>query len=109
MLELFIELTNQIFWDGYAQQLANENPAVFNSELNDFINNTTDKIMKDTVFLFIKVVIRTKYQHIQDAMKELETQTQYTIGSTENVEVLETEIIKLNKEQLNKNNNGTQS
>ena len=66
-------------------------------------------MMKDTVFLFIKVVIRTKYQHIQDAMKELETQTQYTIGSTENVEVLETEIINLNKEQLNKNNNGTQS
>ena len=65
--------------------------------------------MKDTVFLFIKVVIQTKHQHIQDAMKELETQTQYTIGSTENVEVLETEIIKLNKEQLNKNNNGTQS
>ncbi len=63
----------------------------------------------DTVFLFIKVVIQTKYQHIQDAMKELENQTQYTIGSTENVEVLETEIIKLNKEQLNKNNNGTQS
>ena len=42
-------------------------------------------------------------------MKELETQTKYIIGSTENVEVLETEIIKLNKEQLNKNNNGTQS
>ena len=39
MLELFIELTNQIFWDGYAQTLANENPAVFNYELNDFINN----------------------------------------------------------------------
>jgi hypothetical protein len=39
MLELFIELTNQIFWEGYAQQLANENLAVFNSELNDFINN----------------------------------------------------------------------
>jgi hypothetical protein len=66
-------------------------------------------MMKDTVFLFIKVVIQTKYQHIQDAMKELENQTQYSIGSTENVKVLETEIIKLNKEQLNKNNNGTQS
>jgi len=64
--------------------------------------------MKDIIFLFIKVVIQTKYQNIQDAMKELETQTQYTIGSTENVEVLETEIIKLNKEQLNKNSNGTQ-
>ena len=65
--------------------------------------------MKDTIFLFIKVVIQTKHHNIQDAMKELETQTQYTIGSTENVEVLETEIIKLNKEQLNKNSNGTQS
>jgi hypothetical protein len=39
MLELFIELTNQIFWDGYAQQLAIESPAVFNYEFNDFINN----------------------------------------------------------------------
>jgi len=39
MYEQFIELTNQIFWDGYAQTLANENPAVFNYELNDFINN----------------------------------------------------------------------
>jgi hypothetical protein len=65
--------------------------------------------MKDTIFLFIKVVIQTKHQHIQDAMKELETQTQYTIGSTENVEVLETEIIKLNKDALNHNSHGTQS
>lgn len=38
MLELFIELTNQIFWDGYAQQLAIENPVRFQLELNDFIN-----------------------------------------------------------------------
>ena len=65
--------------------------------------------MKDTIFLFIKVVIQTKHQHIQDAMKELETQTQYTIGSTENVEVLETEIIELNKDALNRKNHGTQS
>jgi len=65
--------------------------------------------MKDTIFLFIKVVIHTKHRNIQDAMKELETTTQYTIGSTANVEVLETEIIPLNKEQLNKNTHGTQS
>ena len=65
--------------------------------------------MKDTIFLFIKVVIQTKHQNIQDAMKELETQTQYTIGSTANVEVLETEIIKLNKDALNNNSYGTQS
>lgn len=38
MYELFIELTNQIFWDGYAEQLAKENPAVFQFELNEFSN-----------------------------------------------------------------------
>jgi hypothetical protein len=39
MLELFIELTNQIFWDGYANQLAIENPVVFQFEFNDFLNS----------------------------------------------------------------------
>jgi len=38
MLELFIELTNQIFWKGYAQELANSNPALFQFEYNEFIN-----------------------------------------------------------------------
>jgi len=35
MLEIFIELTNQIFWPGYAETLAKENPAVFQMELAD--------------------------------------------------------------------------
>ena len=39
MLELFIELTDQIFWDGYAQQLAGESPAIFQSEFNEFLNS----------------------------------------------------------------------
>ncbi len=51
--------------------------------------------MKDTVFLFIKVVIETSHSNITDAMKELETQSQYSIGSTPNVQVLETKIISL--------------
>lgn len=38
MLEIFIELTNQIFWDGYAQELAKAEPAVFQLEFNDFLN-----------------------------------------------------------------------
>ncbi|MHB8206409.1 hypothetical protein [Mucilaginibacter sp.] len=38
MIELFIELTNQIFWEGYAEQLAAANPAVFQMELADFMN-----------------------------------------------------------------------
>jgi len=39
MLELFIELTNQIFWVGYAQELAASNPALFQFEFNEFLNN----------------------------------------------------------------------
>lgn len=39
MYQLFIELTNQIFWEGYAEQLATDNPAAFNIELADFINS----------------------------------------------------------------------
>jgi len=38
MLQLFIELTNQIFWEGYAEQLAKDNPAVFQRELADFVD-----------------------------------------------------------------------
>jgi hypothetical protein len=36
MYQLFIELTNQIFWEGYAEQLAKDNPALFQIELAEF-------------------------------------------------------------------------
>jgi hypothetical protein len=38
MYELFIELTDQIFWDGYAENLALENPVLFQLEYNEFLN-----------------------------------------------------------------------
>lgn len=38
MYEQFIELTNQIFWDGYAEQLAKEDPLRFQFEFNEFMN-----------------------------------------------------------------------
>jgi hypothetical protein len=38
MYEQFIELTNQIFWEGYAENLAQDNPARFQLELSDFLN-----------------------------------------------------------------------
>ena len=38
MIEIFIELTNQIFWEGYAEQLAKYNPAQFQMELAEFQN-----------------------------------------------------------------------
>jgi hypothetical protein len=51
--------------------------------------------MKDTLYLFIKVVVETTYRNIHDAIDELQTETDYSIGSTPNVKVLETEIIEL--------------
>jgi len=39
MLEIFIELTNQIYWVGYAQELAKSDPQAFQFEFNDFLNN----------------------------------------------------------------------
>jgi hypothetical protein len=38
MYEQFIELTDQLFWEGYAEQLAKGNPARFQMEFNDFLN-----------------------------------------------------------------------
>ena len=38
MYELFIELLNQIFWEGYAEQLAQDNPEEFQFEYNEFLN-----------------------------------------------------------------------
>jgi hypothetical protein len=46
MYELFIELTNQIFWDGYAQQLAKENPAAFQLEFAEFANSYNREIIQ---------------------------------------------------------------
>lgn len=38
MYDLFIELTNQLFWEGYAEQLAKENPAGFQTEFSEFLD-----------------------------------------------------------------------
>jgi len=38
MYELFIELTDQLFYEGYAEQLAQSDPQKFQTEFNDFLN-----------------------------------------------------------------------
>ena len=38
-IELFIEIMDGLFWEGYAEQLSKENPKAFKSELNQFLNN----------------------------------------------------------------------
>ena len=39
MIELFIEYLDSIYWEGYAQQLASDNPQAYTFELNQFLDN----------------------------------------------------------------------
>jgi hypothetical protein len=50
---------------------------------------------KDTVYLFIQVVINTKHKIIHEAIQELQEKTLLSVSSTPNVQVLETKIIDL--------------
>jgi hypothetical protein len=38
MIQLFTELTDQIYWVGYAQELAKSDPVLFQFEFNEFVN-----------------------------------------------------------------------
>ena len=39
MIDLFVELTDQIYYEGYAEQLTLDDPEKFDFELNEFLNN----------------------------------------------------------------------
>lgn len=39
MYEVFIEQLDAIYWQGYAEQLAETNPTAFTFELNQFFTN----------------------------------------------------------------------
>lgn len=39
MIDLFHEFLDGLFWDGYAEQLAADNPERYTFELNQFLDN----------------------------------------------------------------------
>lgn len=39
MYDAFIDCLNSLYWDGYAEQLAQDNPTLFTAEMNNFFNN----------------------------------------------------------------------
>lgn len=39
MVKIFLEFLNSIYGDGYAEDLAKNNPEKFNFELSEFLNN----------------------------------------------------------------------
>lgn len=39
MFEAFIDFIDSLYWDGYAERLAEENPQAYTFELNQFFEN----------------------------------------------------------------------
>lgn len=60
------------------------------------------------MYLTVRVEAKADLPLIE-AVRELETQTQISVSSTPNVEVLETELLKSELPNPKNNNNGTQS
>jgi len=53
-------------------------------------------MMTDKIFLLVKVTIKTKHKNIHDAIQELQDATTLQLTSTKNIEVLKSEIMKMN-------------
>jgi hypothetical protein len=58
MLALFIEMTDQVFWEGYAQQLSKDNPEIFRARLKKFVSwyEQGQASPKDTQDHFIRII-----------------------------------------------------
>jgi vacuolar-type H+-ATPase subunit F/Vma7 len=54
--------------------------------------------MQDKILLIVRLIVETSHTDINEAIKEVETQTILQIPSTENVEVLKTEILKTHQD-----------
>jgi hypothetical protein len=52
--------------------------------------------MEDRIYLLVKCTINTTHRHIHEAIQELQDDTILQLTDTENVQVLQTEIIKMN-------------
>lgn len=38
-IEVFIDLMDSLFWEGYTKQLSGDNPELFNYEYKEFLTN----------------------------------------------------------------------
>lgn len=57
--------------------------------------------MEDRIFLLVKCTVKTKHRIIHDAIQELQDGTNLQVTSTENVEVIHSEIVKMNTKSKN--------
>jgi hypothetical protein len=54
--------------------------------------------MQDKILLIVRLIVETSHTDINEAVKEIETNTVLNIPSTANVNVLKTEILKTHQD-----------
>jgi hypothetical protein len=57
--------------------------------------------MEDRIFLLVKCTIKTTHKHIHEAIQEFQEDTLLQLTDTENVQLLQAEIIKMNTKYKN--------
>ena len=56
-------------------------------------NQKSRKYMTETVYLMVRVEVESSLKHIADTVHELENETKLILGDTQNVKVVEAEIL----------------
>jgi len=71
MLDLFIEMTDQVFWEGYASQLQKEKPNVYQQRLNQFIDyqEQGEVYLNDTNSYFINILKKNYHGNLQNQLQ----------------------------------------
>ena len=63
----------------------------------------------EIIYLMVRVFVSSNHKNISDTVHELETQAAFSIIDTENVKVLETEILLTRVRNIKRINHGAQS
>lgn len=56
--------------------------------------------MNDKIYLLVRCTVKTTHRNIHDAIKEFQEQTTLTVTDTSKVQVIASEIVKLNTRKI---------
>lgn len=62
----------------------------------------------EIIYVMVRAVVKSDHDQICDTVHEIETQATFSVSNTENVEVLETEVLLTRVRNPKNKQNGTQ-
>lgn len=66
MLHSYMDFLDQLYWEGYSEQLAQENPREFNTGLNEYFENyapTKGRFFVGRYFLLVQKVAKSTWSN----------------------------------------------